>query len=313
MAKLFAVEIREKNQLVFKHSISSLTVSIEGKGSTTILTGFMPGAYNLQPGMVRAKCFDGKQHFFAVNGGDLTVIRTGVLIESPQVETPDEIDAEGAKLDYDYATSILASPDTPARKVVRIKQIQQWAVARLEAVRKAKETAEKDKKEDDESSAHPLRLSEHLAEDLIVMHLEGKDRWEAIEALVTKMADHLKMSDDRREKLLNKVLSRERMMSTAIGGQVAIPHCSSRSVDGVLMAMGISKKGIDFKSLDNMPVKVVILAAIRESKFDTYVKTLGGIARLFHHREFFNSVVACDTASELMETISQGEKELWDF
>jgi mannitol/fructose-specific phosphotransferase system IIA component (Ntr-type)/F0F1-type ATP synthase epsilon subunit len=310
MAKLFAAEIWENTELVFKHSIASLTLPTEDKGSVTVLTGYAPSVLYLEPGVVRAKSYDGMSRYFAIRGGEAEVTRNGVKVVSPEVLTPGHIDVEDAETEYSYATSILASPDTPARKLAGVKSIQQWARARLDVARKETSGMEDLARFSEDSEADPLRLSDHLATDRVLMDMKATDRWQAIEELVDQLSQSLELSKRARKNVLEQVTSREKMMSTAIGGRVAIPHCANCKVDRVAMALGISRQGIDFQALDNEPVNVVILTAIRKSKFNMYVRTLGGIARLFNRTDVFEDVMSCEAPDELLQTIRRAENEV---
>jgi mannitol/fructose-specific phosphotransferase system IIA component (Ntr-type)/F0F1-type ATP synthase epsilon subunit len=310
MAKVFAAEIWESSELVFRHSIASLTLPTEDKGSVTVMAGYPPTALRLAPGVVRAKSFDGLSRYFAIHGGEAAITRNGVKVVTPEVALPGRVDVEDAETQYDYATSILASPDTPAHKLVEVKEIQQWACARLDVARKDERGIDQIARLSEGCEPHPLRLSDHLAVDRVKMSMEAEDRWQAIDELVGCLAESLDLSERGRKNVREQIVSREEMMSTAIGGRVAIPHCANYNVDGVAMALGISREGIDFQALDNQLVNVVILTAIRRSEFNVYVRTLGSIARLFNRTDVLDEVLACDTPKQLLSTLHGAEDDI---
>jgi PTS system nitrogen regulatory IIA component len=78
-----------------------------------------------------------------------------------------------------------------------------------------------------------------------------------------------------KEKDLAKAISdRERILSTGIGYGIAIPHAKIPSVSGFVAAVGISKAGIPFDSLDGKPVHVVVMIAGPEGQNEEYLRIL---------------------------------------
>ena len=59
--------------------------------------------------------------------------------------------------------------------------------------------------------------------------------------------------------LTRRLVERERLGCTSLGGGVAIPHCKSRDVDDVVLAVGLAPEGIDFQAADGVPVTLIFL------------------------------------------------------
>ena len=71
-------------------------------------------------------------------------------------------------------------------------------------------------------------------------------------------APQVKYSDE----LVTEILKREELMSTAIGRGIAIPHVRLSSVTDLVMSVGICKKDIiDYQSIDEIPVRILIMIA----------------------------------------------------
>lgn len=102
-----------------------------------------------------------------------------------------------------------------------------------------------------------MSLLEILDERCIALDLEARDKQEAIAKMVDLLAATGALSE--RDEVLHAVLEREKVMSTGIGGGVAIPHAQSRGVTRLAVALARPKNEIDFEALDGKPVGLIFL------------------------------------------------------
>ncbi len=148
-----------------------------------------------------------------------------------------------------------------------------------------------------------MKLSEFIRPELIKVGLEAEDKLEAITKLVDLMVEAEEIKAEHRDDILEVVFDRERSMSTGMERGIAIPHANSKLVDEVAGAIGISKKGIPFESLDEQDSDLIVLLVIPKDKFQKHVRTLAGIARLFNHDEMTTALRNAPTAEEVMNII----------
>ena len=112
-----------------------------------------------------------------------------------------------------------------------------------------------------------------------------------------------------REKVLQAVLEREKIMSTGIGDGIAIPHGKSDAVNGLAAALGIHKRGVDFESLDGEPAYVFFLLVSPADVSGPHIKALARISRLLKNDDFKRKLIDASTAEEILEIIKTEEKE----
>lgn len=105
---------------------------------------------------------------------------------------------------------------------------------------------------------------------------------------------------NKREKILEALLDRERSMSTGIGSGIAIPHCSTQHIEGMLASIGILKEKLPFEAVDDRPVGIVVLLLLSRNDFDRHIKTLAAIARAFNQEKLRDAVAQTTTAEEVM-------------
>ena len=73
------------------------------------------------------------------------------------------------------------------------------------------------------------------------------------------------------------VLDREEQLSTGMEAGLAIPHGRTDAVDELVCAIGVSRKGIDFGSVDGEPTRIFVLVLTPESGADPYLQFVASI------------------------------------
>lgn len=128
-----------------------------------------------------------------------------------------------------------------------------------------------------------FRLADVIGNDGVITDLAATTREEALAELVDRLAE-LRPDMDR-EELLRRLLERERLGSTGIGGGVAIPHAKMPLVGKPLVVFGRSRTGIAFDSLDGRPVRLFFLLIADEESVDLHLRLLAATSRLLRNRE----------------------------
>jgi fructose-specific PTS system IIA-like component len=121
--------------------------------------------------------------------------------------------------------------------------------------------------------------------DLVVVDGEGRTKEEAIKEIVDRL--YVAGRTERPREVEEAVWRREAVYSTGFGHGFAIPHCKTDAVRTNSLAVLKLKIPVEWGSLDEKPVGVVLLLAIRESDQATeHMKVLASLARKVMHEEF---------------------------
>jgi len=104
-----------------------------------------------------------------------------------------------------------------------------------------------------------MKLLEIVAEQAILPDLRATDRDEVIAELVDAIVAAGAADPAIRDDLVARVLQREAAGSTGFGRGVAVPHVKHPDATRMAAAVGISRGGVDFNSLDQQPVYSVFL------------------------------------------------------
>jgi len=98
-------------------------------------------------------------------------------------------------------------------------------------------------------------------------------------------------------------------MSTGIGFGIGIPHASTDLIFEVVGALGRSAKGVNFDSLDNQPVKLVMLFLVPQGQFQKHLHTLANIAKLLHKADFREALEKSPNADTMLAVIREHGKK----
>lgn len=150
-------------------------------------------------------------------------------------------------------------------------------------------------------------LTQILEPECVRVPLQGKNK----EAVITELVEALNASGSLQDKnsVLQAVMAREQVRSTGIGSGIAIPHGKCKGVRELVMAMGISHQGVDFQSIDEKPVYIVVLLASPIDKTGPHIQALARISRLMLDEDFKNKIQNSTSAEQLYELISSKESE----
>ena len=153
-----------------------------------------------------------------------------------------------------------------------------------------------------------MKIIDFLKEGAIVPDLKATDKENVIKELVTLLKDIGEISDQ--EKIVEIILEREKLGSTGIGQGIAVPHAKTDQVKQILVAFGLSQKGVNFESLDEEPVYLIFLVLAPVEATGMHLKLLAKIARLLKDKVFRNSLKSCKgKRREIFQVIEEEDEK----
>lgn len=154
-----------------------------------------------------------------------------------------------------------------------------------------------------------MDLGDILTKEQILTDLRATNRWEAIDELIQNLVATGKIRPEHQEAIAAVVKKRESSMSTGIGFGIGIPHASTDLIFEVVGSLGRSRNGVNFDSLDNQPVHLVMLFLVPQGQFQKHLHTLANIAKLLHRTEFRQALEQAPNAETMLQIIrEQGRK-----
>jgi len=152
-----------------------------------------------------------------------------------------------------------------------------------------------------------ILLADLLTPDRIRIPLESQDKPGLIQELCGFLATSCGASPEEEAEIRDAVLEREKVLSTGIGGGVAIPHGKSEVVDDLTLVAGRTKTPVDFEALDERPVRLVVLLVGPESAAGLHVKMLSRISRLLRSPAVRARLERAESAEAFYDVLQQAE------
>jgi mannitol/fructose-specific phosphotransferase system IIA component (Ntr-type) len=148
-------------------------------------------------------------------------------------------------------------------------------------------------------------LSELLSPGRVKVPLDSRTKPDVLRELAELVSNG--RGDIDANAILVAVREREGVLSTGIGGGVAIPHGKTPNVDQLMLAAGVAPEPIDFDALDGRPVGLFFLLVGPESASGAHVKALSRISRLLRRDALRTALLSARTADEFLRIVRDSE------
>jgi PTS system nitrogen regulatory IIA component len=146
-----------------------------------------------------------------------------------------------------------------------------------------------------------MKLSDILKKDFIIADLTEKNKSGVLQELIDFLKNKNVVNDI--EGLHNSLIEREKLGSTGIGENVAIPHAKSGELDQILTLFARSTGGVDFESLDQKPVNFVCLVVAPSNSTGHHLKALARISRLLKNQALRQAILDANSAEEIYSAL----------
>ncbi len=152
-----------------------------------------------------------------------------------------------------------------------------------------------------------MKLHALLDDGLVLPRLEARDRTGVLREMAARLeARHAPGLDDS---LLDKLLKREELGTTAIGKGVAVPHCRAKGLKAPALLLGLSAEGVAFDAVDGKPSHVFFLLVSPEDNPGAGLRLLAAIAGLVRRSRGLSSKLIKAPTPEAIIGVLQAEEE----
>lgn len=148
-----------------------------------------------------------------------------------------------------------------------------------------------------------MRITNLLSRNMINFALKSVTKSEALDEMIEMVYQSGKIKD--KELFKKEVMEREKISSTGIGEEIAIPHVKSDNIITPAIAIGISQKGIDYQSYDNKPVKVIFLLISNNS--DNHLDVLSTLSTFLMDEQFVKKIINAKKYEDIIDVINEKE------
>ena len=151
-----------------------------------------------------------------------------------------------------------------------------------------------------------MKILDVLQKEAIIDDLKSKDKKGVLEELVSPVA---RIAEVNHENLVRVLMDRERLGSTGIGGGIGIPHGKLKDLDSLVLGFGLSRKGVDFESMDGRPTHIFFLLVTPENSTGLHLKLLARISRILKNEPFRERLLNAADRDEILSIIEEEDEE----
>ena len=152
-----------------------------------------------------------------------------------------------------------------------------------------------------------MKITDILKKEYIIADLTSRDKKSVLEELSSFL--EYKGAIPNKENLLVSLIEREKLGSTGIGENVAIPHAKINEIDQIITVFGRSKKGIEFESLDKKPVHFIYLVIAPTNSTGQHLKALARISRLLKNPSLREAVLSATEMNQIYSILADEDSK----
>jgi PTS system nitrogen regulatory IIA component len=151
-----------------------------------------------------------------------------------------------------------------------------------------------------------MKILDVLQPEAILPELKSQTKQEVLEELSAPVAQLAQIDPAA---LVRVLLERERLGSTGIGGGIGIPHGKLPNLDQLMIGFGLSRKGVDFESLDGAPTRLFFLLVTPENSTGLHLKLLARISRILKNEPIKERLLQATSREQIYGVIKEEDEE----
>ena len=150
-----------------------------------------------------------------------------------------------------------------------------------------------------------MHIVDYAAPDLIAIGLEAADKEHLLQQMVDRLVQAGRVVES--QVIMRELLKREHVMSTGIGGGIALPHALSNDIQELALVFARTRSPVEFQALDGHPVDLVFMAVGPKSASNVYVKLLARVSRLLQSEDFKDGLRAAERPDDVLAVFRREE------
>ena len=150
-----------------------------------------------------------------------------------------------------------------------------------------------------------MKILEYLVPERIKVNLEGKTKEEIIKEMAQLFVESGVLDSEDLEEFVKEINEREKLTPTGMQDGIAIPHARTPLVKELSLALGISREGVDFESMDGEPSKLIFMIAAPEKTKKEHLDLLAEISKLSYEEELVEELKTASTIEEITNKLKK--------
>lgn len=147
-----------------------------------------------------------------------------------------------------------------------------------------------------------IKLSNLLSEHDIVIG-SSSSKWDALLELVNCITQKPQLAS-LKDEIMRSMAEREEIMSTGIGRGIAVPHVRIAGLDKIYITFGVFRNPIEYASIDDKPVRIVVLMVVPQDMHREYLRVLSKVVLVLKNPELCNGLLNAESHHEIYTILS---------
>jgi len=149
------------------------------------------------------------------------------------------------------------------------------------------------------------RLTALLHPSRISLHVQASKRTVAIHEVARLLESHPEVTNF--QGFYNELLARERLDTTCLGNEIALPHARTEHVQSIVLAVGRSESGVLFEN-SNQKVRLLFVLGTPKSNPGDYLLVVSSLCRLLKEPANRDALMHAATPEDFIEAVRLAEE-----
>lgn len=153
----------------------------------------------------------------------------------------------------------------------------------------------------------PGRLSNLLDPARISLQVQHTRRTAALNEVARLLADHPNVTNF--DAFYQELLARERLDTTYLGNEIALPHARTEHVQQIVLAVGRSTAGVHFENC-NQTVRLMFVLGTPRSNPTDYLMVVSSLCKILKDPANRETLMTASTPEEFVRALTAAEAAL---
>ncbi len=152
------------------------------------------------------------------------------------------------------------------------------------------------------------RLSQLLDPSRITLSIQSAKRTVALNEVARQLDGHADVTNF--QGFYNELLARERLDTTCLGNEIALPHARTEHVQKIVMAVGRSDQGVHFEN-GNQTVRLMFVLGTPKSNPGDYLTVVSALCKILKDPSNREALMRATTPADFIQAVTTAEEKLY--
>jgi mannitol/fructose-specific phosphotransferase system IIA component (Ntr-type) len=153
------------------------------------------------------------------------------------------------------------------------------------------------------------RLSQLLDPSRIALQLQSSKRTLALNETARQLENHPDVTNF--QGFYQELLARERLDTTCLGNEIALPHARTEHVQSIVLAVGRSDQGVLFENGGNQTVRLLFVLGTPKSNPTDYLMVVSTLCKILKDPANRQALLNAPTAADFIQAVVAAEDQIF--